>query len=251
MSQETRNETRAVCQPLVRQLPLALLAMGLLAAPTNAVAQEAARPGPVDGTTIQAEGEAQAKVQNDLLAIDLTLEREGALLPPLHEEVQKEADGALDKAKSNPDVQVKTAGYSVQPVYERERIARQRAIYRISLETKKFDVGLALAAAMQPFQVSNLTFSVSPDRRKATEKTLLEEAIADLRDNLGIAANALGAKTIAITSLTVGARQYNPVQPQIMVRPAMAMAVESAAPVAAEAGESQVHITVSGSALVK
>ncbi len=220
----------------------------MLASPSIVSSRDTALPLPADGTTIQAEGEARTRVQNDFLAIDLTLEKEGALLPQLHEEMQKEAAGALDKAKKNPDVQVKTSGYSIYPVYDRTRLVRRHATYQISLETKNFEAGLSLAVAMQPFQISNLTFSVSPERRKATEKTLLAEAIADLKDNFGTAAATLGATSITITNLTIGSRQYNPIQPQMMKAD---MAMEAATPVAAEAGESQVSITVSGSALAK
>lgn len=230
----------------MRKISLAFYAILLLACP--AIAGPEDRTGPGDGTMIQADGDAQTKVQNDFLLIDLMLVKEGAIPAQLHEEVQKAAAGALDKSKKIAAVQVKTSGYSIYPVYERERIVRQHATYQISLETKDFEAGLSLAAAMQPFQISNLFFSVSPERRKATEKTLLEEAIADLRDNFAIAANSLGAKAFTITSLIIGTRQYNPIQPRLMVE---AAAMADAPPVAAEAGESQVSITVSGSAWVK
>lgn len=197
---------------------------------------------------IQAEGDARTKVQNDLLLIELMLVKEGAVAAQLHAEMQKEAANALDKSHKIAAVRVKTSGYNIYPVYEKERIVRHRATYQISLETTDFNVGLSLAAAMQPFQISNLSFSVSPERRKTTEKTLIEEAIADLRDNFTIAANSLSLQTITITNLTIGPRQYNPIPPQMMKA---SMAMEGAPPVAAEAGESEVSITVSGSARVK
>jgi len=62
---------------------------------------------------------------------------------------------------------------------------------------------LALAGSMQPFQVRNLNFSVSPEQHKATEKLLMEQAIADLRDNPTIAAASLGNKQLLITNLTI------------------------------------------------
>ena len=215
---------------------------------SGANCQDAVPSAPSEGTIIQAEGEARTKVENDFLSIELAFEKEHALLPKLHEEVQQAAAGALEKAKQSPEVKVKTSGYSIYPVYDRQRMVRQHATYRISLETGNFAAGLSLAAALQPFQISSLTFSVSPERQKEIEKALLQEAIADLRDNVRIAADALGAKTIRITHLTVGARRNNPMQPPMMSE---AMAMKEAAPVAAEAGESQVTISVSGSALAR
>ncbi len=225
---------------LGRQILFTVAAFLLLTHSSLADTPETSPSGPAEGTVIQAEGEAQAKVANDLLSIELTLEKESALTPQLHEEMQQQAAKALDQAKKHPGVEVKTSGYSVYPIYDRGRIVRQHATYRLSL-----------AAALQPFQVGNLVFSVSPERGKATEKSLLEEAIADLRDNIGIAANSLGAKSIRITHITIGSRQdhFAP-QPQMM-REAMDMAATAPAPVTAEAGESQVSVTVSGAALVK
>jgi predicted secreted protein len=234
----------------MRKTSVALISMLLLASPCLAASQTTTPHNPADGTVIQAEGSAQTDVQNDFLSISLALEKESPLLPQLNEAMQREAASALAKAKKNPEVKTKTSGYSIYPVYEKGVIVRQHATYRISLETKNFDAGLSLAAAMQPFQISNLSFSVSPQLRKATEKTLFEKAVADLRDNFSLAADTLAAKTITITNLTIGPGQYNFIQPRMMMRGA-GMAMEKAAPMPAEAGESQVSITVSGSALVK
>lgn len=228
-----------------RKTLIAVAALLLVAVPSWAASMAPPQ------TVIQAAGEARTTVANDLLTIELTYEKESALSPQLHEEMQQEAAKALDQGKATPGVQVKTAGYSLYPVYERGHIVRQHATYRLSLESKEFGAALALAAALQPFQVSNLLFSLSPELSKATEKSLLQAAIADLRDNIGIAANTLGAKEIHLTTLTIAPRQdhFAP-QPQMM-RAAMEMAEAAPSPVAAEAGESQVSISVSGTAEVK
>lgn len=251
MNPTSDKSPRAPGKGLGRQILFTVAAFLLLTHSSLAATPETSPPGPAEGTVIQAEGEARAKVANDLLSIELTLEKESALTPQLHEEMQQQAAKALDQAKKHPGVEVKTLGYTVYPIYDRGHIVRQHATYRLSLESKDFAAALSLAAALQPFQVGNLVFSVSPERGKATEKSLLEEAIADLRDNIGIAANSLGAKSIRITHITIGSRQdhFAP-QPQMM-REALDMAATAPAPVAAEAGESQVSVTVSGAALVK
>ncbi|MES1981910.1 MAG: SIMPL domain-containing protein [Pseudomonadota bacterium] len=221
----------------------------LLLNPVFAVQSHAAdAPSYVDGTIIQADGEAQTRVQNDFLTIDLTLERQDSDPARLHREVQKDAAGALEKAHKVTAVQIKTSGYSVIPVYEKNRIVRQQASYRITIETRDFDAGLALAGAMQPFQISNLAFSVSPERRKDTEKLLIQRAIAEMREKFTIAANSLGPRTVTITNITVGARQYEPIQHMLM-KGRMTAQADTALP--AEAGESQLTVTVSGTALAK
>lgn len=237
----------------MRKISLAVIALLLLAPIASANPGDTAMPNPSeDGTVIQAEGDAQIKVQNDFLTIDMTLDKEGVNLSQLHEEIQKEAASALDKASGNAAVTVKTSGFSIYPVYDKDRLVRHHASYQISLETKEFDAGLSLAGAMLPFQVRNLSFSVSPERRKATEKMLLEQAISDLRDNLTTAAKSLGNQHISIINLSIGNRLYSPIQPQLARDSRATMgAVAAAAPVTAEAGESQVSVSVSGSAIAK
>ncbi|MBA3013522.1 MAG: SIMPL domain-containing protein [Proteobacteria bacterium] len=234
----------------MRKISLAIIAILLLPPFSTAWSHDPAMQSPSDGTIIQAEGNAQTQVQNDFLSIDLVFEKDNANLSQLNEIMQHEAATALGKATKNSVVTVKTSGFSIYPVYERERIIRHHGTYQLSLETKKFDAGLALASDMQPFQVRNLSFSVSPELRRATEKKLLEQAIADLRDTLNIAAGTLGAKDITMINLTIGNREYSPIQPRLMRDP-IAMKAASPPPIAAEAGESQVVITVTGSAVAK
>lgn len=200
------------------------------------------------GTVIQAEGEAQTKVQNDLVTISLALEKENTDPVRLHNEIQKDVDAALKKAKKATSVKVQTSGYSINPVHPPHESVRHRGIYWIFLEARDFEAALSLAAAMQPFQVKSLSFSVSPERRKTTEKALIAEAIADMREKFSIAAKSLGAQSVTITNVTIGARRYGPV-----IGPARAggLATATAKPVIADAGESQVLVTVSGSALAR
>lgn len=230
----------------MQRISLVIAALLLLAATASANPQNVITPPSSDSTMIQAEGSAQAKVQNDFLSIELVFEKDDVNLSQLNKIMNKEATVALEKAAEKPAVSAKTSGFNIYPVYARERVLlHHHATYHISLETKDFEAGLSLAGDMQPFQVRNLSFSVSPEQRKATEKTLLEHAIADLRDNLTIAANSLGAKNVTIVNLTIGNRQYSPVQPRMM---SDAITMERSTPVAAEAGESQIVLSVTGSA---
>jgi predicted secreted protein len=225
-----------------------LILMSLIAHFVAAGSHAAEAPGHLDGTVIQADGEAQTRVQNDYLTIDLTLDKQDTDAARLNQDMQKIAAGALAKARKVTTVQAKTSGYSVVPVYDKSRIVRQQASYRITIETRDFDAGLSLAATMQPFQIGNLAFSVSPERRKETERALIQQAIAEMREKFNIAANSLGPRTVTVTHITIGARQYEPVR-HMMMKGAMDAQAEAAMP--AEAGDSQVTVMVSGSALAK
>lgn len=219
------------------------------AAESGAMSAHGIVPGSASVTTTQihASGEARTTVQNDVLTISLMRVREGTDAASLHKAVAAEAAHALATARKVTVVKVRTEGYGVYPVYDKGRIVRQRARYSLSLKTRDVSAGLALAAKLLPFQVQNLRFSVSPEKRKETEKRLIKAAIEDMRGKFAIAARALGDKGFVITQVSIGGPPFSPM-PQQRVRMAGAMARESATVVPAEAGESRVVVTVSGTA---
>lgn len=190
-------------------------------------------------SVIKADGEAHAKLGNDYLSISMYLEKQDDNPAQLNREMEAEAAHALDKVKGVTSVKAATVGYSIFPVYDKQRIIGQRANYRLVLETRDFDAGLALAARMQPFQIGNLNFSVSPEKRAAMRKKLLGEAILDMREKMEIVKRSLGASTLAITEISVGASPA--VQPMLMSLSRMAV----------EPGESDISVSVSGTALAK
>lgn len=197
------------------------------------------------GTVLQAGGEARTQVSNDSLTISLVFERDDSDAAELNRTVMAAAKHALEQARKVTAVKTRTAGYGFFPVYDKGRIVRHRASYRISLETRDFAAGLALAARMAPFQVRQLSFSVSPEKRQATEKRLLREAMADMREKFAIVADSLGSKVFRITRVTVSPSQFRPIPLQGLGY-AKAMARTESVP--AEAGESTVSVSVSGTA---
>jgi predicted secreted protein len=221
-----------------------LLAAAVLA---TALASPVSAADDFRATLIKAEGEAQASVANDQLTISLALEREGADTARLHDEIQQEAGRALAAVKKVAGVSARTGGYAVYPVHEKGRIVRHRASYRLVLETRDFAAGLRLAGELQPFVVSGMSFSLSRERQRKTEQALIEQAIGDLRERLRVAARAIGAGEWRITQLQVG--DIAAPAPRHLRAEAMAMSADrAAAPVEAEAGETQVSVRVSGSA---
>lgn len=190
-----------------------------------------------EGTLIKAGGEAHARVQNDMLDIVLSLDREGQDPARLVRETEMDAGRALEKAKHASSVKVQTLGYSISPVFDRQRITGQRANYRLMLETRDFDAGFSLASSLQPFQISSVNFSVSSERSRAVRKKLLEGAIADLKEKFDIMAHSIGASKMEIREISID-------------RAAQPIAL-SLASIPAAAGESEISVSLSGTALVK
>lgn len=190
-------------------------------------------------TIIRADGEAHARVQNDDLSISLYFEKDGENPAELNRDVEREAARAMARAKRVASVRIATAGYSIVPIYEKQHVTGQRANYRLTLETRDFDAGLSLASRLQPFQIASLNFSVSRSTRESMQKKLLQEAIVALRQKLDIVKHSIGASSIAITEISIGGSM--PTQPHLMSMSRMAV----------EPGESDVSVSVSGTALAR
>lgn len=234
--------------PLARfaaRLPCSLLAAAAMSGFLVTLPVAAAEA--TGGTLISADGVAHGSVPNDLLTVHLALERDGTDPGKLNDDIQREAARALVKAEDVGGVTVGTAGYGVYQVVEKGRVVRHRGSYRLRLETREFAAGLALAGALQPFQVRSLAFSLSPARQREAERALIERAVADLREKLGVAARATGAADWRITQLSIGGGPTLPVR--AMHLEAMAVAGDRGTAVEAEPGETQVAISVSGTAL--
>ncbi|HQT25195.1 MAG TPA: SIMPL domain-containing protein [Burkholderiales bacterium] len=190
-----------------------------------------------EGTLIKAEGEAHAPIRNDTLNVFLSFEMTGQDPARLAREIEDEVSKALERARNSGEVKIRTAGYSISPIFDRQRITGERADYRLVLETRNFDAGLSLASSLQPFQISGMNFSVSFERRKAAKERLLPDAIADLRKKIDIVGRSLKASKIEIREISIeGSAQPRP----------LAMAA-----IPAEPGESDVSVSVTGTAIAR
>src|SRR6185436_19147835 len=97
--------------------------------------------------------------------------------------------------------------------------------------------------------LAGMSFSVSTAARRAAEDTLTQQAIKAWQARAQAAAQGFGAPSWRPGHITVQAGDTM-VRPQPMMR-AAAGAMAAAAPVAAEAGTSDITVTVSGEAILE
>ena len=89
---------------------------------------------------------------------------------------------ALDVAKREKRVKVRSGGYSTSPVYDKNRIRRWRASQQLWIESADFEAVTQLLGELQSrLQLQSLDFSVSPQERRKVEDALIEEALGRLR----------------------------------------------------------------------
>lgn len=197
----------------------------------------------------------RVSVQQDTLIATLRIERENRNAQTLQREINAAMKKALDEAEGIDTVEVATGYYAVYQTNNAPQGGRPDQTWRgsqtITLESKDAQSLLELAGEIQGmgFVMNNLDYTLSTERADEVRDGLMESAIARARANAERAARAMGKTDIDIATLDIDAAMgYS--QPVMMARGMAMDSMEKAAPVA-EAGESEVSLTVRVQAVAK
>lgn len=185
--------------------------------------------------------EAQRSVENDRVRAVLVASAEEVDPTECAQIVNQAMGWALEQARSGEGVEVSTSAYHTQPVYDEGRIRRWRARQELSLRSADTEAVVKLVTRLQSrLTLQSFTFSLSPERRERTEDALIEEALGGFQRRAELVRRSLAAQGWRIDEIDIDANR----QP-IPVRHGEARAMlASKAPVAVEAGTSQVSIHV-------
>ncbi len=191
----------------------------------------------------------RVQVEQDTLIATLRVELDNRDPAVLQSEINAAMTEALETAGDDPAVKVSTGYYSVYQYSTSPQGGRNNEVWRgsqsITLESQDAARVLALAGEIQArgFVMSELQYTLSTARADEVRDSLMESAIARATANAERAARALGKSEVDIAVLDVDtAMGY--AQPMMMARGVAFDAVaEMAAPVA-EAGETEVSLTV-------
>jgi predicted secreted protein len=191
----------------------------------------------------------RVQVEQDTLIATLRVELDNRDPAALQSEINAAMAEALEAAGDDPAVKVSTGYYSVYQYSTSPQGGRNNEVWRgsqsITLEAQDAARVLALAGEIQArgFVMSELQYTLSTTRADEVRDSLMESAIARATANAERAARALGKSEVDIAVLDVDtAMGY--AQPMMMARGVAFDAVaEMAAPVA-EAGETEVSLTV-------
>jgi predicted secreted protein len=238
--QATMRWTLAAAALLLSALPLA----GRAQAPSaDALPRE-----PV--VTVSAS--ASATVANDRLRASLRAEADNVSAANAAGEVNGRIARALARAKGVSGVTVQTSGYSSYQVSERDRPARWRVSQTITLEGRDFAVLTNLVSALQSevgLVIGGLQFSVSDEAQREAEDTLALQAIRQWQERAARAARGLGFANWRPGRVSV--QTGGEMRPRYEVRMAAAPPPGGGAPVAFEAGSTEITVTVSGEAVAE
>ncbi len=225
----------------------ALLLASLFAVAAGVNAADAPAPPMV---TVSAS--ANASVANDRLQAWLRAEAENASPAAAASDVNARMGKALARMKAAPGTTVQTSGYSTQQVSERGKPARWRVVQSVSIEGSDFAAISVLVTRLQDedgLLLSGLAFTVSEAKRRSTEDSLTQQALAAWRARADNAARGLGFAAWRPGHVTVTTNDFG--RPQPLMRANVAAMAAPTAPVSVEAGTTDVTVSVTGDAVLE
>ena len=244
-------------------LVLSMLSLPVLAAPASA--QDNGLNLPPEGTTIiNFSATEKRTVPQDLLIASLRIELDEGTPVEIQKKINESMKKALELAKGNSAFKVSTGFYSVykydQPTVVNKETGEQetkpvwRGSQTIDIESKDATKLLDTVGKIQElgFAMNNLAYTISPEVADKVRDELMVEALKKLVAKADIVAKTLGKAKADLVDVNVDSG--GPVMPMyntMLARgEAMAMVAGLPAPVA-EAGETDLSLTVSARALIK
>ena len=199
---------------------------------------------PQDVVTLQAE--ASREVENDQLVAVLAAEAQGANPAELAETVNRRMAQALKAAREVPGVKPRSGTYQTFPRYGKDRrIEAWNVSQELRLEATDIAAAARLIGRLQnELNLRSMSLRLSPEARRGIEDSLISEAIAAFQSRAEIARKAMKASAYRVRELHIATAGGGVPRPLMYAERSLAAA---AAPVAVEAGTSQVTVTASGS----
>jgi predicted secreted protein len=215
----------------------ALLALALFASPL------AAHEDPAQAKNrVSFQVERSRDVANDWVVATVGVTEEDSDAARLAGRVNEAMRWALDVAKRVEEVEARSGGYQTHPVHDSGKIVRWRASQDLLLESGDVDALSALLGELQSrLLLRGVSFGVSPETRRETEKALVTEALGAFQQRAKQVQGDLGARDHAIVSVSIHTPRGGG-RPMAMEMRSVAKA--GVAPPAFESGESTLSVNV-------
>ena len=187
--------------------------------------------------------ERSQQVSNDLMQVWLTAQAEGSDPARLARAINEIMDWALALGAQRDGMRIRTGNYQTQALRDKEKVRGWQVSQDLHIEGTDIPAISALVGALQErLQVKSMSFSVSPEARRAAEGQLIEVALQAFQERSQAVQRIMGATGYRLVSASI---QTGGHFPGPVMRAQLATA-EFSAP-AVQAGDSQVQVTVAGS----
>jgi predicted secreted protein len=187
------------------------------------------------------------EVSNDTMHVSLDSWGEHRDAAKLAEQINRDMEWALSLAGQHAQVKASTGGYQTWPLTSKDNTTTRgwRGQQSLRLESRDSKILSQLVGVLQDrLKVKSMNFTVSDERRDSVENRLIGRALEAFKVRAELVSSNLKAAAYRIVSLNIDTSAQ---QPPVIYQPRMAMAAaEAATPVAVEAGESELRVSVGG-----
>lgn len=243
----------------------AVPAPAVIAAPAPAVVHDAppvkiSFPG-MGETMLNISATERVQVPQDLLLASLNIEKENADPKALQAAINDAMKAAMTAAQAVTDVKTSTGQYYVyqyEPVISIPKTTKGNAAsaktwrgsQTIELKSTNAEALLTLAGKLQAsgLVMTNLTYTLSPEKADEAKDSLMEAALAKVKTRADRAAKAMGKSRTDLVEVSIDAADN--AQPMMMRAMSFGGADAKSAPTA-EPGETEITLTVTAKALLK
>lgn len=247
-------------------LSLSLICAALLPSGTTFADEDGLNLPPEGTTIINLSATEKRTLPQDLLIASLRIEAEDKSSPTtVQKKINEAMTKALDLAKKEGAFKVSTGAYSVYKneyvIVTNPKTGEQRTEKKwmgsqsIEIQSKDSTKLLEAVGKIQEmgFAMNNLAYTLSPELMDKTRDELLTAALKKLISKAEIVAKTLGKSKADLVDVNVDTGGPDvPMYKNMMARAEVAMVADAAMPApVAEAGESDVQLSVSARALIK
>ena len=218
----------------------------------SAQAQQAVVAAPQNVVQLTAAG--SVEVAQDWLVVTLSATEEGSSAAAVQKKLQQVVDGALATVRPQAQpggMEVRTSGFQVFPrtASKDGKIAGWQGRAQLTLQGKDFDRITNLATKVQGMQVGQVAFGLSKEGRAKVEGEAQQQAIDQFKTKATSLAKAFGFGSYTLREVSVNSHEtgMRPYMQGAMMKSSMAADAGESAPLAVEAGKTQVEVQVSGS----
>jgi predicted secreted protein len=200
---------------------------------------------------VSVRAEVNQEVQRDLMMVTLYSESQNTDPAKLAAEITENLNKALGKVRQVKEITVRQGNRNSYPIYDDkgQKITGWRERAELRLESADFAKLSKLTGELlgEDMKMGGMDFSISKPARKASEDTLLKDAVTAFKARAQLVTEALGGSTYKLVNLnlnTSGFPQPYARAPMMMMKAARS---DAGAPTPeVEAGTAEVSVTADG-----
>lgn len=183
-------------------------------------------------------------VENDRMIAVLRVEEVHLDAARLAEIVNQAMAWALSEADRAPEVEAATGNYRVRAVMKDERVINWRAFQVLTLKSADSAALSRLMGRLQNrLRISSVGFELTPQRRKAAEDALIDNALGAFKARARLIVDNFGARDYRIIKVSIDTSARD-VRPMATLQSREMSAVQTAP--AVREGRSRVEVRVAG-----